>query len=172
VTERTVIAAIGPDRPGLVEEVSQFVLDRGGSIEESRMANLRGQFTIMMLVAGPAETVARLTADLAALGDATGLQVRSTEAAAGAAETAAAQHRLTARALDQVGLVHEVANVLRRGGANIESMDTTLEAAPETGAPMFAMDIILSLPASASAGELRAELGRVCDQLNIDWHLE
>ena len=36
MTERTVLTAIGEDRPGLVEEVSEFVFARGGSIENSR----------------------------------------------------------------------------------------------------------------------------------------
>jgi len=42
MSERTVLTAIGEDRPGLVEEVSEFVSARGGSIENSRMANMQG----------------------------------------------------------------------------------------------------------------------------------
>jgi glycine cleavage system transcriptional repressor len=49
VNRNIVLTAIGADRPGLVEEVSEFVLARGGSIEDSRMANLQGQFAIITL---------------------------------------------------------------------------------------------------------------------------
>jgi glycine cleavage system regulatory protein len=38
MTERTVLTAIGEDRPGLVEEVSEFVFVRGGGIENSRIS--------------------------------------------------------------------------------------------------------------------------------------
>ena len=42
----SILTAIGADRPGLVDEVSQFIFERGGNIEDSRMVNLRGQFAI------------------------------------------------------------------------------------------------------------------------------
>ena len=47
-----ILTALGIDRPGLVDEVSRFIYDRGGNIEDSRMVNLRGQFAIMVLVGG------------------------------------------------------------------------------------------------------------------------
>ena len=39
-----VLTAIGDDRPGLVAEVTRYVLERGGNLEDSRMVNLHGQF--------------------------------------------------------------------------------------------------------------------------------
>ena len=122
MTQRSIFTAVGADRPGLVEEVSEFVFARGGSIEDSRMANLQGQFTIMMLVAGPAETLDRLAADLDGFASTAGLATHLTATApAIEAPLAAARHRLTGRALDQPGLVHRVANVLREFDVNIES---------------------------------------------------
>jgi glycine cleavage system transcriptional repressor len=175
VTERAVLTAIGQDRPGLVEEVSEFVFARGGSIEHSRMANLYGQFAIAMSVAGPADAIARIAAELDALAGKTGIHAQLTPAvrpAGGSAAGSRVPFRLTGRALDQAGLVHQVANVLRSLGVNIESMETTLEAAPETGAPLFAMELLLAAPSDLPAERLEGELGRVCEPLNIDWKLE
>ena len=67
--------------------------------------------------------------------------------------------------------MHQVANVLRGLDVNIESMETTLEAAPVTGAPVFAMDLVIAVPSGTPARELRDELASVCEPLNIDWHL-
>jgi ACT domain len=47
---RVVLTAIGDGRPGLVEELSALALERGASIEESRMMNMHGQFTIAVLL--------------------------------------------------------------------------------------------------------------------------
>ena len=166
------LTAIGEDRPGLVEEVSEFVFARGGSIEDSRMANLHGQFAIVMLVAGPPEAIGRIDADLDALIERTAIHARLTATPeAGAATVPRLPYRLTGRALDQAGLVHQVANVLRTLGVNIESMDTTLEAAPVTGAPVFAMDMVVAVPGDTPVQRLRDELTRVCEPLNIDWQL-
>jgi glycine cleavage system transcriptional repressor len=46
-SRHAILTAIGADRPGLVEEVSQFIFAHGGNIADSRMVNLRGQFAMM-----------------------------------------------------------------------------------------------------------------------------
>ena len=46
MTHHAILTALGTDRPGLVDEVSQFIFQHGGNIEDSRMLNLRGQFAI------------------------------------------------------------------------------------------------------------------------------
>ena len=169
---RTVLTAIGDDRPGLVEEVSEFVFARGGSIEDSRMANMHGQFAIAMLISGSQDAIERITADLGELNERTSIHARLTAAAGlGTGASPRVPYRLTGKALDQPGLVHQVANLLRSFDVNIESMDTTLEAAPVTGAPVFAMDLTVAVPGDTPMQKLREELGRVCDALNIDWHL-
>ncbi|MCZ6710963.1 MAG: glycine cleavage system protein R, partial [Gammaproteobacteria bacterium] len=47
---RAVISAIGRDRPGIVNELSQAVLDLDLSIEDSRMTVLGGEFAVLMSV--------------------------------------------------------------------------------------------------------------------------
>jgi glycine cleavage system transcriptional repressor len=168
---RTVLTAIGDDRPGLVEEVSEFVFARGGSIEDSRMANMHGQFAIVMSIAGTREAIDRITSDLDALNEQTEIHARLTPVVREVDATTRLPYRLTGQALDQAGLVHQVANVLRSHDVNIESMETTLEAAPVTGAPIFAMDLVVAVPSGTPVQTLRDALGRVCDALNIDWHL-
>jgi glycine cleavage system transcriptional repressor len=172
VDRHIVLTAVGEDRPGLVEEVSEFVLARGGSIQDSRMANLQGQFAIMVLIGAPQEAIDRIRADLEALSLQTGIHAQVTAALnAGVRATPRLPFRLSGRALDQPGLVHVVANLLRSLNVNIESMETTLEAAPITAAPVFAMDLIVAVPNDIPVPKLRDELARICDPLNIDWHL-
>ena len=57
-----VITSIGTDRPGIVEELSGWILDNGGNIEESRMERLGSEFAALMLVSGPAGLSERLRA--------------------------------------------------------------------------------------------------------------
>jgi glycine cleavage system transcriptional repressor len=172
MNERAVLTAIGEDRPGLVEEVSEFVFARGGSIEDSRMANMQGQFAIMMVVGGTQQAIERIASDLETLSLEAGLHAQLTPTGrAAAAATPRLAYRLTGRALDQSGLVHQVANLLRSLDVNIESMDTDVEAAPVTGAPIFAMELVIAVPQETPIQKLRDELAAMCDSLNIDWHL-
>jgi glycine cleavage system regulatory protein len=55
--------------------------------------------------------------------------------------------------------------------AAIGSMQTTLAEAPITGAPVFGMELIVSVPRATPIGELRAALTRLGDSLNLDWQL-
>jgi hypothetical protein len=75
------------------------------------------------------------------------------------------------RALGQAGLVHDLADVLRQFGANIETAETSVEPAPVTGAPVFAMTIVLAVPDEIALPELEAELEGVCDELGVTWTL-
>jgi glycine cleavage system transcriptional repressor len=172
-----ILSAIGTDRPGLVDEVSQFIFDRGGNIEDSRSVNLRGQFAMVLLVGAPAaENLERLRADLPGFAERTGLHAELRPSAAvpphrGEATLAAVPYRLTGTGIDQPGLVHRVARVLRELNVNIESLDTRLTAAPYTGSPVFEMELVVSVPRTTPVAQLRHRLGIVCDELNVDWEL-
>ncbi|MBM3890900.1 MAG: glycine cleavage system protein R, partial [Verrucomicrobia bacterium] len=39
-----VVSAVGQDRPGIVDRISEFILDHDCNIEDSRMAILGGEF--------------------------------------------------------------------------------------------------------------------------------
>jgi glycine cleavage system transcriptional repressor len=172
MNRHAVLTALGADRPGLVSEVTRFISERGGNLEDSRMLNLHGQFAMMMLVSGSDEVVERLRADLGALDRDSRIHAELTEADIGRSTTAAAMpYRLTASAMDHPGLVQSVARVLGSLDVNIESVDTTLQPAPITGVPLFEMEFVVSVPPGTPLTKLREALGRVCDALNIDWQL-
>ena len=170
--QHAVLTAIGPDHPGLVDEVTRFVAECGGNLEDSRMANLRGQFAMMMLVAGPAEVVQRLRDVLGEFQAATGVHAQVQTAAAGPPSSAAAlPYKLSTWAMDHPGLMQSVAHLLGELGVNIESAESALRPAPYTSAPLFEMELVLAVPQSTRVAELREALGRLCDEFNIDWHL-
>src|SRR5438105_15133644 len=101
-----ILTALGADRPGIVDEVSQFLFERGGNIEDSRMVNLRGQFAMMVLIGGEEAALARIRNELGQFAQSARLfaQVAPTDADRPAAPQAM-PYRLTATAMDQAGLV-------------------------------------------------------------------
>jgi glycine cleavage system transcriptional repressor len=173
VQQHLILSAIGGDRPGLVAEVSQFIFARGGNIEDSRMVNLRGQFAMMVLVGGPQEAVKKIQSDLPTLALESRLHVELHTAQQEQPTAATARpYRLRASAMDQSGLVHRLAHCLHTMQVNIENCDTHLAAAPYTGAPVFDMELMLAVPQATPIARLRAELGKLCNELNIDWELK
>lgn len=172
---RAIVTAIGGDRPGLVEEFSQFIFQHRGNIEDSRMVNLRGEFAMLVLVSGSAQILGDIERDLSQLISSTKLHAQFRRLP-GSAETMqpvpAMPYRLIATAMDQAGLVHRIAHLLRHLHVNIENLDSRLEAAPYTGAPVFEMELMISVPQTTPISKVRAELTQLCDEMNIDWHLE
>ena len=170
---QVILTAIGSDRPGLVDDVSEFIFDRGGNIEDSRMVNLAGHFAVMILVGGTDQAIAKLRQDLAELSAKTSLRSELHEPAArGAMPGPALAFRLTGTALDQPGLVHRMSHLLRGLHVNIESLETHLRPAPYTGAPMFDIEFILSVPRTTPLSQLRQDIAKLCDELNVDWNLD
>jgi len=167
-----ILTAIGPDRPGLVDQISEYVFARGGNIEDSRMVNLRGRFAVMMLVGGDFASLEKVRADRSALTTLTALNIELHDAPPPAKHGTAVPYRLTGTAIDQPGLVNRVAKLLREMNVNIESLETQLRPAPYTGAPMFEMELILSVPHATPVSQLRQNVAKACDELNIDWNLE
>src|SRR5688500_5224227 len=97
-SRHAILTAVGADRPGLVEEVSQFIFARGGNIADSRMVNLRGQFAMMLLVGGDERAMSDILNDLPKLQQSSSLHVELRPASETQARAAsdALPYRLTA----------------------------------------------------------------------------
>lgn len=167
------LTAVGRDRPGLVDEVSEVLAERGLNIETSRMALLGGEFAILLLGSGDEEAVRRLAGDPSPLGRTTGLEasVRPTSAPEARAGADAVPFRLATAGMDHPGIVHDIAKVLHGFQVNIGSLDTWVEPAPVSGTPVFTMEANLLVPVAVKVRELRSALERLGDDLNMDIEL-
>lgn len=174
MTKYMLLTAIGPDRPGLVEEVSERLSAGGLNIESSRMAVLGGEFAIIMLVAGETAATEKLTGDTAELAGRTGLQffLRPTIAPSQRPAASSVPYRLSVSGMDHPGIVHEVSAVLHRFKVNIESLETRVAPAPVSGTPIFTMAAVVAVPAEVKVRELRAALLEHGDALNVDVEFE
>ena len=170
-TERhLVISALGPDRPGIVAEVTHYVTERGGNIEDSRMAVLGGEFGVMMLVSGSADEIGRIAREHAQLREATGLDVvtRDTKSPEEHRRAQSIPCVVTCDAIDNPGIVRAVARALRDLGLNIVSLETTTYEAPVTGSPLFRLTATCDVPKGVTLARVRIAMHEVADRENID----
>lgn len=162
-----VITAVGPDRPGIVGELTSHIHAGGGNILDSRMMNLRGEFAMLILLEGGE----KLRADLPRLGEKMGLHL-TVSAMHGAEPVRGSAFRLKTYALDQPGIVARLARVLREFGVNIEELNARQESAPFDGSPLFLTEMRLTVPETVSVAKLRSELQAVGSSLNCDIDLD
>ncbi len=159
---------IGPDRPGIVEAISEVVADHGGNWLESRMAHLAGQFAGILRLAVNEDRSGSMIAALAAL-ESRGLQVTITRCSSAAVSTVDSQRiHLELVGHDRPGIVHEITEVLATHQVNIEELSTTLGAAPMSGGTMFIATAILHVPNTLALDVLRSALEGIAADLMVD----
>ena len=171
-TQLRVMTAVGPDRPGLVNEISKLICELGANIEDSRMAALGGEFAIVMLLAGSADALTNIERRGGALGSELGLQLFFKQTSAATPSAATLRYRLQVTGLDQPGIVRQVTGVLAKFEVNVAAMDTSVVHAAMTGTPTFVLKAELQVPGSVPLTRLREALGEACDEANLDVSFE
>jgi glycine cleavage system transcriptional repressor len=161
------ISAIGPDRTGLVHDLTRVISDCGGSIGDSRMAALGNEFAVVLLVSGNWHSLAKLETELAkfAAESELTLHLRRTEPRATRADL---PYTIDAVCLDQTGVVSGLAGFCAQRGIDIAQVSTQSYAAANTGAQMFAVQMNISVPARIHLAHLREEFLDFCDARNLD----
>jgi glycine cleavage system regulatory protein len=164
-----VLTVIGPDRPGIVEQLASAVAAHGGNWEQSRMAHLAGQFAGILRVTVPNDRVAELHRALDGLAN-SGLRVVS-EASAAAGRATERTYRLSLVGGDREGIVRELSRTLAARGVNVEELDTRCESAPMSGEQLFHAQALLHVPATLEIGELQKTLESLADDLMVELKL-
>ncbi|MBN1531494.1 MAG: hypothetical protein JXA20_02420 [Spirochaetes bacterium] len=169
-----VFSSMGPDRPGLADEIAEFFTARGINIERSRGCVLGNEFGMIILTSGNTEDIKRLVDDLDSLKKKTGLEinVRRTKAPSHREVQPSIPYRLTATSMDHPGIVHQICKTLRDRGINVEDLESNVDFNPFSGSHIFQMICYFSLPQSVKIAELRKELLSVSDRYNIDVSLD
>jgi glycine cleavage system regulatory protein len=163
-----VVTLVGPDRPGLVEIVSDVVRRAEGNWLESRMAHLAGQFAGIVLIEVDSQHSSQLIEELGKLNqhglkivveqDVTERQPRSGQKIA----------FLNVVGNDRPGIVREVSQVLASHRVNVEEFDTDCSEAPHTGGRIFRAEARLCLPENTGTENLQQALEQIATDLMVD----
>lgn len=167
-----VIAALGEDRTGIVDAVAGAASETRCNIADSRMVVMGQEFAIIMMVSGSWDAVAKFESQIPALEKRLGLSILIKRTTRKEPQRAALPYNVNVIALDNPGIVHEIANFFAVQGINIESLETSTYAAPHTGSPMFALNMIVNIPARVHIGALRENFMLFCDDRNLDAIIE
>lgn len=163
-----ILTAVGPDRVGLVEKISEFIARHGCNIEDSKMAVFCGEFALIVLIAGHGSNLVKIASDYRQIETETGLTISIKTPAARSAPDPFLPYRLTASCMDHPGIVYQISAVLSSLGINIESMETETYAAPVSGTPIFRLDAEISIPTKTNINSLRQRFAEMQREENID----
>lgn len=136
------------------------------------MATLGSEFAMLMLVSGNWHTLTRLENGLDKLSQDDNLSISIRKTGERATKSNRMPYAVDIVSLDQQGIVYNLAEFFAARDIEIADVATRRYAAAHTGAPMFALQMAINVPASVQIAQLRDEFLELCDRLNLDAILE
>ena len=167
-----VVSVLGEDRPGTLQDLARTVRDCGCNVVESRMTVLGSEFSMLLLVCGNWNTITKLEATLPKLEQKLSLTVASRRTSERTPRHDLVPYAVDVVCLDQPGIVFNLANFFAERNIGIAELGTRSYPATHTGAPMFAVQMSVNIPADMHIGTLREEFMNFCDALNLDAIME
>jgi len=158
----------GHDRPGIVRDVSEALLDVNANINDSSMTALRGRFTMMLIVSLPEYAkLGELKATLADLEQRTGLSVQSQPVTDDEAHHTPPEpdHVVTVSGADKPGIVHAVTDCLAGLDISVVDLSTRLGERGEQN-PVYMMALEVAVGEHVEA--MRQQLAEVSGRLQVD----
>lgn len=166
-----VISSIGTDKPGIVNELAKACAVNQCNIIDSRMTVLGGEFAVIMMVSGSWNDIAKLETALQSLSKK--LELNTTVKHTGErTHSRSMAYSVNVVALDNPGIVHEIAQFFSRQNINIDDLHTGTYCAPHTGTQMFSLTMTIGLASDTHIATMREEFLQFCDELNLDAIIE
>jgi glycine cleavage system regulatory protein len=169
-TTSLVLTIVGPDRPGLVNLISDRATAHGANWLESRMANLAGQFAGIVLLQVPNAKVDALVKAIEEF-EAQGLRVTAQRGAGGKAGGMRRLH-LELVGQDRPGIVRDISGALARQGVSIDELVTDCVSGSMSGENLFRARAQLQVPAGVETRDLRRVLEDLANDLMVDVTLD
>lgn len=167
-----VITALGRDKPGIVDKLSEAVTNCDCNIVDSRMTVLGGEFAVILMVSGKWNQLAKLEDALQGLRESLELTITSKRTEPGEPATDLMPYTVEVISIDHPGIVYELAHFFSKRNINIQELNTTRYSAAHTGTPMFALHITANIPADIHVATLRDEFLDFCESQNMDATIE
>ena len=157
------INAYGKDRTGIVRDVSKVLYELGFNLEDSTMAKLADEFTIMLIVEGD-KTLEEIKDAFKPLNE-SGLTVNIKQVEK-PEEKEKNLFKLVVYGADKPGIVYNVSDVLSKKGINITDMTT------QKSGELYILLTDVEVPDNITEEELYKEIEDLKEQLGIDINLE
>ena len=156
------VTVIGPDRPGIIADVTGRLAELEGNLEDSSMTILRGHFAMTLVVAVDVGAAA-VDAALHDLTEQGGLAVEVREVGPEPAPApAGGAYLMTVHGGDRPGIVSATTRVLAEAGANITDLTTRLAG------ELYLLVAEVDLPGAADLPGLSDRLHAVARDLGVE----
>ena len=170
MTTYLVLTAIGDDRPGLVESLSQVITENSGNWLESSMSQLAGKFAGILRVSVNDEDAELLIKRLNELSNRLKLVIERVDRHESIEIPSTVKLNLVGN--DRPGIIREISHELTIMAINVTQLTTECVPAPMAGATLFKAEALLQVPQGLNLDRLQRELEQLTDDLIVEIQLD
>ena len=170
MTTYLVLTAIGDDRPGLVESLSQVITENSGNWLESSMSQLAGKFAGILRVSVSDEDAELLIKRLNELSDRLKLVIERVDRHESIEIPSTVKLNLVGN--DRPGIIREISHELTNMAVNVAQLTTECVPAPMAGGTLFKAEAQLQVPQGLNLDRLQCELEQLADDLIVEIQLD
>ena len=162
---KLIISANGPDRKGIVSEISSIISKHNGNIETSKMIRLEKEFAMLILINIQNEKIKILTDNLNKINN---LSVNLIETKTNQNILYENKFHLYINGADNEGIVYAFSKFLSEMNINIDEINTKIKNAPMSATPLFMMDIIIGSKSDINKQKLNKKLNEISEKLGVE----
>lgn len=164
-----VITVLATDRPGIVNTLSEALVEHDANWIDSRMANLADKFAGLLQISVPTAKLQGLKDKLQALHDADNkLNILMEEANDGGNTAVESELSLELIGADRPGIIDDITGTLAKLKVNIKELETEQREASMSSEILFWANLQLGLPEGVSNDDVQDALEELSDQLMVD----
>ena len=169
MNKNIILSLIGPDKPGIVSNISKIVKNHSGNIDKSRMIRLGDFFTIMVLITIDKNNILELEKEF---NNHSNYKISIYELNSKQTEnTDNTIYTVHLNGVDSEGLVYKITNELAKLNINIEELETNRENAPMSGLALFSLTAKIMHP-KLNYDILRQKMTELESNLDVNIILE
>lgn len=169
--KKFIMTAFSKDRPGVVADVTEVIYENGCRIEDSTMTNILDEFAIIFLFVGKGDGLKdTLTKDCRRLEREKGITafIRPVEPEDKKKQIDFYTKTINVEGIDQTGIVFKISKFLANNNINIENLTSRRFTSPESGTPLYFMEIKVQVPKNISLEQLEEGFSKVSEELNLE----
>ena len=170
MTTCLVLTVIGKDKPGLVESLSQVIVENSGNWLESSMCQLAGKFAGILRVSVNDKDTESLIDGLNGLSKQLKVVIERVDTKA--SDEIPSTVKLSLVGNDRPGIIREISHGLSKMAVNVAQLTTECIPAPMAGDTLFKAEAQLQVPQELNLERLKRELEQLADDLIVEIQLD
>lgn len=164
-----ILTVFSDDQPGLVQSISEVLVEHAANWTESRMVHLTGKFAGLLQVTVAQDKLDSLRAGLQGLQESQAINIMIDQLDdPDAIEDTVEQLRLEVLGQDMPGIVNRISEALLQLNVNLEELNSEQRSAPMSAETLFYAEITMGLPEGVSADDVQDALEGLSEQLMVD----